>query len=215
MKLKHVIQRGNHYQFVCRIPKDLTDFFPSPVIYRTLHHTNEKSVRLLAGAEEFRTQQLFTQLRTGMLSKDLEKRIVASYLSRGADRIEGGVSGAGLEKQREKLSPADRSINNQNDGLHFWDDITTRYALQQGTSVDAINEHKAEVLRAEIQIHKQYLASKGQGTEYSKLLDPVGKLTRGLNVKLTAADKKRVAARIADADIQLCEAELVLRPALN
>gem|GEM_PF-3467558 len=48
MKLQHVIKRGSRYQFVCRIPQDLINLFPSPVIYCTLHSKDEKNVRLPA-----------------------------------------------------------------------------------------------------------------------------------------------------------------------
>lgn len=208
MRQKHVIKRGTRYQFVCRVPQDLKNLFPSPVIYRTLHSDDEKTVRLLVGAEEYHTQKLFMQLRSGMLSKELEKRIVASYLSRGVDRIEGQAMGMGLDKQSESLSPVDVKINRMAEDLFFWDDLTTRVARDGGADPADIAEHKSKLLRAEISVGKRQLSEKSSSKEYSVVPAMAKKIQTELGVRLGEKDQKRLALRLTDADIQLAEAEL-------
>jgi len=76
MQTHHIVKRGNRYHYVCRIPADLLHHFPSPTIYKNLRTSEAKSARLLASAEEYRIQQLFLQLRSGMLNEDLEKHLI-------------------------------------------------------------------------------------------------------------------------------------------
>lgn len=80
MRPLHIIRRGNRYHYVCRIPADLQSLFPFPSIYKSLRTGDVKSARILASAEEYRIQQLFLQLRSGMFDKDYEKNLIASYL---------------------------------------------------------------------------------------------------------------------------------------
>jgi integrase len=81
MQPKHLLKRGSRYIYRCRVPYDLLDCFPSPVIWKNLHTTEKKSALIHLAAVEYRTQQLFMQLRTGMLGKPLQKRLVTLYLN--------------------------------------------------------------------------------------------------------------------------------------
>ncbi len=75
MRLRHVIQRGNHFQFVCRVPKDLRRFFPTAIIWKPLKASSMKSVNIACVLEQ-KTQNLFLQLRCGMLSSGDVNRIL-------------------------------------------------------------------------------------------------------------------------------------------
>lgn len=93
MRLLHIIKRGKRYHYVCRIPADLQHLFPSASIYKSLRTDNFKHARLLASAEEYRLQQLFVQLRSGMLSKDYEKHLIASYIKHHLSILEAKATG--------------------------------------------------------------------------------------------------------------------------
>ena len=94
MRLLHIVKRGKWYYYVCRIPADLLHLFPSITIYKSLHTDDVKNARLLTGAEEYRIQQLFLQLRSGMLSKDLEKHLIASFIKHHSSILEAKATGS-------------------------------------------------------------------------------------------------------------------------
>jgi hypothetical protein len=93
MRSLHIIRRGNRYHYVCRIPADLQNLFPFPTIYKSLRTDDVKCARLLASTEEYRAQQLFLQLRSGMFNKDYEKYLIASYLKHHLNILEAKAMG--------------------------------------------------------------------------------------------------------------------------
>jgi hypothetical protein len=93
MRLRHIIQRGNTFSFVCRVPKDLRHLFPTAVIWKPIKASGLKNVRLLAGVLEQRAQKLFLELRTGMLSREMEKSIINEFLYHGVVALEARATG--------------------------------------------------------------------------------------------------------------------------
>jgi integrase len=101
MRTKHLCKRGSRYIYRCRVPFDLLHNFPSPIIWKNLRTSDKKIALIFFTAVEYRTQQLFMQLRTGMLSKELQKRLVALYQNSFATAIKADATGqvfAGTEK---------------------------------------------------------------------------------------------------------------------
>jgi len=107
MRTKHLNRRGSRYIYRCRVPFDLLHYFPSPIIWKNLNTTEKKSALILFTAVEYRTQQLFMQLRTGMLPKELQKRLVALYLNSFATAMRADATGqtfTGTEKDDTGVS---------------------------------------------------------------------------------------------------------------
>jgi hypothetical protein len=67
----HIIHRGSHYHYVCRVPQDHKRYFPKAVIWKSLKTSDTKYARILAAAWVYKTQQLYMQLRSGMLDSPL------------------------------------------------------------------------------------------------------------------------------------------------
>jgi integrase len=192
MHSRHILKRGKRYSYVCRIPADLQDRFPSPTIWKSLHTDDVKQARLLAGAEEYRTQQLFMHLRCGMLSKDLEKRLVALYLKQGVDALELQATG--------QSKGIDKAI----------DDAFTALSNTMGISVKEARERRADYntriadgMKDMIASQEAYLADDG----VSGLAD---RLKENHGIKMTSADKQALSLKLLNTDKQLHEAESAL-----
>ena len=69
-----------------------------------------KGARLLADKWEYRTQQLFLQLTTEMLPKELEKMLVARYLKQGTDALEA--------RAKDRPIPEDSPEAQETNALH-------------------------------------------------------------------------------------------------
>ena len=78
---------------MCRVPTDLLHLFPRSRIYKSLKTSDEKDAKLLASSLEYQTQQLFLQLRSGMLSPAIKKELVTKYLSNYLSFIENDTNG--------------------------------------------------------------------------------------------------------------------------
>jgi hypothetical protein len=97
MQTKHLVKRGSRYIYRCRVPFDLLHCFPSPLIWKNLKTDKEKDARIAAAAAlEYRTQQLYLQLRTGMLPKELQERLVMLYLNSFATAMQAEATGQGF-----------------------------------------------------------------------------------------------------------------------
>ncbi|ACD95150.1 DUF6538 domain-containing protein [Trichlorobacter lovleyi] len=111
--------RNGRYHYVRRVPSDLVSLFPSPVISRSLHTTDRKYATIIASAWEYKTHQLFLQLRSGMLDAQLMDYLIARYLNSGLQALESMAYGRKPRREefstpvaiREQFSPyvADRS----------------------------------------------------------------------------------------------------------
>ncbi|MDD2900277.1 MAG: hypothetical protein PHI31_16400 [Desulfuromonadaceae bacterium] len=88
MRSYHVLKRGNRYHYVCRIPGDLSHFFPVATIYRSLKTSDRKVARLLAATLEHTTQGVFMKLRSGHLDDNAIKLLLTSYLGAQLEVLE-------------------------------------------------------------------------------------------------------------------------------
>lgn len=206
MRSRHLIRRGNRYSFVCRIPSDLSPLFPQPTIWKSLKTDNEKDARLLASAEEYRAQQLFINLRTGMLSRDLENRIIAAYLLKGAERIEALATGTTFEPGEDILSPIDSILDTDAQS-----DQKARILFENLMLEDFSQEQSNEIFKKLLQedtelLREQLIAKKGEHAE--EYLEKISVNLKGEGIKLTLADKNRLGLKLVEAAIQLNEAEL-------
>ncbi|WP_408967370.1 DUF6538 domain-containing protein [Oryzomonas sp.] len=77
--MKHITKRGTRYQYVRRVPIELQDRFPSPIISRRLKTSDKKYANLLATSYDYQTEQLFMRLRTAMLDSVTEKLLITFY----------------------------------------------------------------------------------------------------------------------------------------
>lgn len=185
----HVIQRGKGYAYVCRVPRDLLHLFPKNTIWKSLKAESAKDARLLAGAEEYRTQQLFMQLRTGMLDKELEKRLIAMFLKRGLDDVELVATGQppGMDKAVEAKAE--------------------ELAAQRGLSRDEARELLAKAQDHFARDCSQLLSS----TNTSAMDEHMGAVASYLKekhgVKLPPAQKKTLALKFINAVKQVHEAQ--------
>lgn len=85
MSGKHLLCCKGQYYYRIKIPVDLKHHFPSPVIKKSLKTTDSKPAKLLAVSMEYRVQQIFTLIRTGMLSDDVVQGMVAELYPRRND----------------------------------------------------------------------------------------------------------------------------------
>lgn len=188
----HVIQRGKGYAFVCRVPRDLLHLFPKKTIWKSLKAESAKDARLLAGAEEYRTQQLFMQLRTGMLDKELEKRLIALYLKQGVESLEALATGQTTGKDKE-LEQAFKKLGT----------LTGLSPSENRTARAKFNTSIAKAIPGMIADEDTFLVDNGVDTLAEKLKNNHG-------IKLTASNKKALALQFLNVDKKLHEAESAL-----
>lgn len=203
----HTRKRGNVFHYVCRVPRDLQHLFPTLQLTQSLKTAHEKDARIAASAIEYRTQQLFLQLRTGMLSKEMGKRLVASYLLRGTNRIVAEVQGTDYETP-EMVTPIDaqidRSIVESIKERERW----YKWAVSEGDpSRRNRNESVAEALEDQTELLREKLADREAG--YSPVdLDQVVDLLKRDGTKVTAKQKAALGLKLTDAQIRLNNAEV-------
>lgn len=189
MRSRHLIKRGKRFSFVCRVPTDLSNQFPTRTIWKTLKADNEKDAHILAAAEEYQTQQLFLKLRTGMLSKDLEKRLVALYLKKGIDSLENLATGQSTGKDKY-IDEAFQSLG-QKLGL------SPKEAREKRAVFNSLMADRLKELIGEQEIH---MVEDGVNALAERLKDTHG-------VKMTSADKKSLSLKFLNNDKLLHEAE--------
>lgn len=107
MRSRHIIKRGNHFHYVCRVPQDPSHFFPCSTIWKSLKNGRHKNALLVAAAEEYRAQQLFLQLKTGMLDPNLEKQLRTQYLKKEVECLEAKALGRKGEQGKQRLTKKD------------------------------------------------------------------------------------------------------------
>ncbi|TWJ13683.1 DUF6538 domain-containing protein [Geobacter argillaceus] len=82
MSRHHLSCSSGYYYYRIKIPVDLKHLFPSTIIKKSLKTTDVKAARCLAVGMEYKVQQTFTMLRTGMLTDDLIRGLVAELYPR-------------------------------------------------------------------------------------------------------------------------------------
>ena len=187
MRSRHIIKRGKWYYYVCRIPADLLHLFPSITIYKSLHTDDIKNARLLAGAEEYRTQQLFLQLRSGMLSKDQEKHLIASYIKHHLNILEAKATGNTNHLDKPGKIKADLKKEDL-----FFNDLAAPYNLSQ----EEIRQLKLEFYKTLSSQMSEMIANK----DTSKW-PIIGKISN-----LSKADHKALEIKILNANKQIFDA---------
>jgi len=188
MRPLHIIRRGNRYHYVCRIPADLQSLFPFPTIYKSLRTGDVKSARILASAEEYRIQQLFLQLRSGMFDKDYEKNLIASYLKHHLNILEAKATGTTSHCE----NPA-----NVKSKLKKEDQFFDAWAEDYGLSADELRQFKQEFYQR-LSNKMTDMIAKGDASEWPI----IGKLPR-----LSKEDLKALEIKILNVNKQLFEAE--------
>jgi hypothetical protein len=79
----NLLCRNGHYYYHIKIPVDLKQHFPSPVLKKSLKTADIKAARLLAVSMAYDVQQTFALIRSGMLPEDIVQGMVAElYPSR-------------------------------------------------------------------------------------------------------------------------------------
>src|ERR1700721_2345042 len=105
MQTKHLLKRGSRYICRCRVPFDLLHCFPSPLIWKNLKPDKEKDARIAATAVEYGTQQLYLQLRPGILPVELQKkRLVINNYATAFNADATGQKFTGTEKDETGAS---------------------------------------------------------------------------------------------------------------
>lgn len=209
MRQFHVVKRGNWFHFVCRVPSDLLGKLPKTVLWQSLKTADAKAARVLAAGIEQRTQQLFLQLRSGMLSAEMEKRIVNAYLCFGVDRIEAQATNTRYSPSSDILSPVDDILHEYADNLAFWSELSEGAAVNRGQPIENLRQHQINVLTAEIEHKAARLVS--------RQLPDVGdrgivafiaaRLQKDTRRKITTEEKHRLALKMLAANVQLDRAE--------
>ncbi|GFO57456.1 integrase [Geomonas sp. Red276] len=184
----HTRKRGSMYHYVCRVPRDLQHLFPTVQITQSLKTTDERAARIAATAAEYRTQQLFLQLRTGMLPKDLEKHLIANFLSKGLDNLEAIAVGRpnGIERDIEKA------------GLEI--------SRQVGHTPEEAKNALATVYAASADLFRRDLQTGDTGAVEPQMADLATFLKEHHGVTLSPTDKKSLSKKYLNAAKQLDEA---------
>jgi len=82
MSRHHLSCSSGYFYYRIKIPVDLKHLFPSPIIKKSLKTTDIKAARCMAVGMEYKVQQTFTMLRTGMLTDDLIRGLIAELYPR-------------------------------------------------------------------------------------------------------------------------------------
>jgi len=84
----HVYTRKDIYYFRVDIPADIKHHFHTPEIKQSLKTKDSKTAKVLAISMEYKLQQAFCLIRSGMLSEDIIKQVVDSIKPNGQKAAE-------------------------------------------------------------------------------------------------------------------------------
>jgi integrase len=185
----HTRKRGDQFHYVCRVPRDLQHLFPTVQLTQSLKTDDERAAKVAATAIEYRTQQLFLQLRTGMLSKDLEKHLIARFLKRGLENLEAVAEGRpeGRMKDIEEVSLA--------------------LSRRAGHSPEEAKEFLAIIPETRASLLKRDLQVSDTSSVDPQLAVVAAYLKEHHGIKLSAAEKKSLSLKYLNAAKQLNEAQ--------
>lgn len=189
MDVPHTRKRGKQYHYVCRVPSDLQILFPVSQITQSLKTSNEKDAKIAASALEYRTQQLFLQLRTRMLPKELEKQLVAEYMSQLMFRLENAANGELLDSEQRQIAHAVASGCTRDEAQA---NIAARYD-------DKAAFFKSSLARAE-----------GVSPDSFPIKVLEAAVKKRHNLKLSAEDRKQLALKLTNANKQMNEAHAAI-----
>jgi len=186
-------QRGRRFYFVCRIPRDLKRHFPREIFWKSLHSSDKKTASALSLSYFYEAQKLFMQLRSGMLTPDLEKRLADSFLLHGVARIESQALGQEYSPPVSSISPVDQFFSEQAKFEDLWHKIESY--------------HLKDVLKDEVTVGQLALTHKENQYSPISARSIAEKIKDELGISLTEAELKSLCLRFVDARIQLAEAE--------
>lgn len=203
MQTKHLLKRGSRYIYRCRVPLDLLHCFPSPLIWKNLKTDNEKDARIAAAALEYRTQQLYMQLRTGMLPKDLEKRLINQYLNSYATALHAEATGQEFSGTEADTLGLSKLFDDCAKGHLAWEKET--FATADQAEDKAGTRATSATMRAEM--FKLLLASKSTIVTDGLVQEVARRLKKTPGIKLTDAECKSLALQFNNADKVVHEVE--------
>lgn len=76
----HIFTRNGIYYYRADIPTDLKQYFNTPEIKQSLKTKDSKNAKVMAISLEYRLQQTFCMLRTGMLPHDMVRQVVEGII---------------------------------------------------------------------------------------------------------------------------------------
>jgi len=196
----HLIKRGNKYHFVCRIPQDLLHHFPSSQISHSLKTDKNKDAAVLAASLEYQTQKLFTQLRTGMLPKDLEKRLVALYLNSFVTALRADAKGQKFGRTKRDDTGVSAIFDLCANAHTEWDSYKDRAAIRSGMTAQDIRNDKLNTATEFTEIYGNALADKNPSLELHTVSRVATLLKKKLGIKMTPANCKTLSMELTHAN---------------
>lgn len=193
---RHIIRRGTKYHFVCRIPADLLHLFPSPIVSRSLHTTDKKQAFLLGVSYEHKAQQLFTVLRTHMLDKTLETRLINLFLRQELETLEQIAKGV----PTSKAAMLDMKSS---------DDLVKSFEARRGVTLSDPEKQKLRATIAEkMAAHNKKMLADRDPWIIQGRVDTLAKLLKkDAGVLITPAERKGLALSFTNVSKQVNEAE--------
>lgn len=147
---EYLYQVNHTYYYRVRIPKDLIGYFPSKDLRRSLKTKNLKSAKKLNKLWVAKTEEIFTTLRSGVMTEEQNKRLVHSYINRFLKindeyRVEHGSQLVGCDTHLETAIPYSQMIAETNEdmlnGTYKRIEPTAREILtEEGIQVDSLDE---------------------------------------------------------------------------
>lgn len=80
MQIQHLFFRKKMYYYVARVPQDLAGYFPVKTVWRSLKTGCLQAAKTLLKALEYQAERLYMQMRSGMLTDEQTKQLVAEFL---------------------------------------------------------------------------------------------------------------------------------------
>ena len=210
MRQKHIITRNSRQYFVCRVPQDLLPYFPSHTIWKSLHTSDKKVATVIAASYEYQAQQLFMQLRSHMMTPDLEKRLVASFLAHGAARIQAQATQSEIVNPAP-VSPLD-SIFADNEASIYKGQALALKALKHGHAEEDHRAIESQFRQMSYELKQQDAETQRRGLiemePYFFDVDFVREqVKKEADIKLSESEARALCLKLTDAQIQLDEAD--------
>ena len=78
--ISHISLRNGTYYYRINVPVDLQQYFPTAEIKKSLKTKQSKLAKVMAISLEYKVQQAFTMIRSGMLPEDMIPQVVESIV---------------------------------------------------------------------------------------------------------------------------------------
>ena len=200
MRSRHLSTSGNRFRFVVRVPRDIVHLFPTATIWKPVKAKDARTARLLADAWEYRTQQLFCQLRTGMLSNDLEKKLVALFLKQGSELLEARAKGQPIAL--DGTSAAEANAVNQAVEEGF-----AALASVDGLSAKLARQKRSSFLQEAAQDLGELIAERDTSLFEEAARKPAGQLLETYGIEVPAREIRSLVLPLMSAQRKLLAAD--------